>query len=151
MRLLPPSTNDAYTGSRFSIAVLLVFAAITVVPGLIHEFAADGGAGTIAGIDLSQGGRVIIAVFAWAGATQIVFGLAALACAWRYQNLVPLMLALALLERTLHALNAWVLKSAGITHHPPEHYGVLVGLPILAIALVLSLRDRATARATSSR
>jgi hypothetical protein len=142
MRLFPPSTNCAYSGSMVSAYFLTLFSVLTIVPGCIHTFAPDGGAGTIAGLDLSQNGRVIIAIFAWAGATQIAFGLAALIVSLRYRNLVPLMLGLAIVERTLHALNAWVIKSAGTGHHPPEHYAVLVGLPLLVASFVLSLRDR---------
>ncbi|MBI1814041.1 MAG: hypothetical protein HYR72_03605 [Deltaproteobacteria bacterium] len=141
MRVLPPSTNAAYSGSMVSAYFLTLFSVLTIVPGCIHTFAPDGGAGTIAGLDLSQNGRVIIAVFAWAGATQIAFGLATLIVSLRYRDLVPLMLGLAIVERTLHALNAWVIKGAG-GHHPPEHYAVLVGLPLLFGAFVLSLRDR---------
>src|SRR5215472_842765 len=123
MRLLPPSTNDAYSGALVSAYFLTLFSVLTIVPGCIHTFAPDGGAGTIAGLDLSQNGPVIIAVFAWAGATQIAFGLATLTVSLRYRSLVPLMLMLAIIERTLHALNAWVLKGGG-ARHPPEHYAV---------------------------
>ena len=143
MRLLPPSTNDAYSGAVGSAYFLTLFSVLTIVPGGIHTFAPDGGAGTIAGLDLSQNGRVVVALFAWAGATQIAFGLAALVVSVRYRSLVPLMLGLAIVERALHALNAWALKGAGSGHHPPEHYAVLVGLPLLCAAFVLSLRDRA--------
>lgn len=143
MRLLPPSTNDEYSGSMLSAYFLTLFSMLTIVPGCVHTFAPDGGAGTIAGLDLSQNGHVIIAVFAWAGATQIAFGLATLIVSLHYRSLVPLMLGLAILERSLHALNAWVIKSAGATHHPPEHYAVLIGLPLLCGAFVLSLRERA--------
>jgi hypothetical protein len=116
---------------------------LTIVPGGIHTFAPDGGAGKVAGLDLSQNGRVIIALFAWAGATQIAFGLAAGIVSLRYRTLVPLMLALAIVERTLHALNAWALTGASTEHHPPEHYAVLITLPLLVAAFALSLRDRA--------
>jgi len=142
MRLLPPSTNDAYSGALVSAYFLTLFSALTIVPGCIHTFAPDGGAGTIAGIDLSQNGRVVIAVFAWAGTTQIAFGLAMLAVSLRYRNLVPLMLALAIVERTLHALNAWAIKGVDTAHHPPEHYAVLVALPLMVAFFVLSLRER---------
>ena len=145
MHLLPPSTNDRYVGSPLSAWFLTLFSVLTIVPGAIHTFAPDGGAGSIAGIDLSQNGRVIIAVFAWAGATQIAFGLATLIVSLRYRDLVPLMLVLALVERTLHALNGWFFKGAG-GHHPPEHYAVLVSLVLLTLALALSLRDRNGAR-----
>jgi len=143
MRLLPPSTNDVYSGSMLSAYFLTLFSVVTILPGCIHTFAPDGGAGTIAGLDLSQNGRVIIAIFAWAGATQIAFGLVTLIVSLRYRSLVPLMLTLAIVERALHALNAWVIKGGAAGHHPPEHYAVMIGLPLLFAALVLSLRDRA--------
>lgn len=142
-RLFPPSTNRGYAGSMASAYVLTVFGVLSIIPGSIHTFAPDGGAGTIAGIDLSHNGGVIIALFAWAGATQIAFGFIALIVSLRYRTLVPLLLAAAVLERMLHALCFWIFKSAGTGHHPPEHYGVLVGLPILIIALAASLRERA--------
>src|SRR5262245_1962847 len=131
MRLFPPSTNAAYTGAMASAYFLTLFSVLTIVPGCIHTFAPDGGAGTIAGLDLSHNGHVIIALFAWAGATQIAFGLTTLVVSLRYRSLVPLMLALAVVERTLHALNAWVTTGGSGTHHPPEHFAVLVGLPLL--------------------
>ena len=140
MPLLPPSSNERYTGSPLAPYILLLFGVLTIIPGCIHTLLPDGGAGSIAGIDLSRDGRVIVAVFAWAGATQIAFGLAALIVALRYRDLVPLLLALAILERTLHALNGWLFTGGAVTHHPPEHYAVLVALPLLVVALVLSLR-----------
>jgi hypothetical protein len=146
MRLLPPSTNDAYTGSPLAAGFLALVGLLTVVPGCIHTFLPDGGAGVIAGLDLSQNGALVVALFAWAGATQIAFGLVLLLVALRYRPLVPAMLALVLLERALHALNGWVLKG-GSGHHPPEHYAVLVALPLGAIALALSLQDRRRAGA----
>jgi hypothetical protein len=149
MRLLAPSTNDAYSGSLWSAYFLTLFGVLTIVPGGIHTFAPDGGAGTIAGLDLSQNGRVVVALFAWAGATQIAFGAVALIVSVRYRSLVPLLLALAVVERALHALNGWVLKGGATAHHPPEHYAVLLTVPLLCGALYLSLRDRGTARRVS--
>ena len=140
MRLLPPSTNDAYTGSLGAARFLTLISVLTIVPGCIHRFLPDGGAGRIAGIDLSRDGQVIVALFAWAGATQIALGLTTLVVSLRYRTLVPLMLAIVILERSLHALAAWTGPAGG--HHPPEHYGVLVGLPLLLLALWASLRDR---------
>lgn len=45
------------------------------MPGAIHAFLPDGGAGVIAGLDLTHNAATIIGVFAWVGATQIVWGL----------------------------------------------------------------------------
>ena len=136
----PPSTNRDYRGSLISAYFLGFFSIVTIATGCIHVFAPDGGAGTIAGINLSQNGRVIVALFAWAGATQIAFGLATLVVSLRYRTLLPIMLALAIVERILHALDAWVLKAAPGGHHPPEHYGVLIVLPLLLAAFVLAIR-----------
>ena len=85
-----------------------------------------------------QSWPTIVALFAWAGATQIALGLVMLADSLRYRSLVPFVLTIVLLERTLHALAGWVTKPA--VHHPPEHYAVLAGVPLLIAALVLSLR-----------
>src|SRR5262249_23321290 len=140
--LLPPSTNDDYRGSILAARFLALLAVLTIVPGCIHTFLPDGGAGVIAGIDLGPCAPVIVALFAWAGATQIAVGLVMLAVALRYRPLVPLVLAVVLFERSLHALDGWILKGSG-RHHPPEHYAVLVGLPLLTLALRASLRPRA--------
>lgn len=146
MRLLPPPTNDAYTGSPAAAHLLAVLAVLTIVPACIHLFLPDGGAGSIAGLDLGPCGPVVVALFAWAGATQLAFGLVMLAVALRHRPFVPAVLALLLLERGLHALNAWLWKS-GSGHHPPEHYAVLVALPVTAWGLVASLRPSTARRA----
>ena len=143
--LLPPSTNAAYRGAPLAAHLLAVLAVLTIIPGCIHVFLPDGGAGVIAGIDLGACAPVIVALFAWAGATQIALGLVMLAVALRYRPLVPLLLAAVLLERGLHLWNAWLGKG-GSGHHPPEHYAVLVGVPLLAAALWLALRDGGAAR-----
>lgn len=140
-RFLPPSTNAQYRGSRLAAHFLTLLSVLTIVPGCIHSFLPDGGAGVIAGLDLGACGGVIIALFAWAGATQIVFGITMLLASTRYRTLVPLVLALVVLERGLHALNAWVLEHAVVAHRPPEHYAVLVALPLVSLALALSLRE----------
>jgi hypothetical protein len=141
-RLLPPSTNAHYRGSLLSAYFLTLLSVLTIVPGCIHSFLPDGGAGVIAGLDLGQCGGVIIALFAWAGATQIVFGMTMLLASIRYRTLVPLVLALVAVERGLHALNAWLPDDARTGHRPPEHYAVLVGLPLVLVALAFSLRER---------
>ena len=143
MALLPPSTNDRYRGSVVSACFLAVLGVLTIVPGCIHVFLPDGGAGVIAGIDLQTCRPIVIALFAWAGATQIAFGAMMLLVALQHRPLVPATLALVLLERSLHALDGWILKG-GSGHHPPEHYAVLILVPVLALALAASLRTRAS-------
>ena len=135
--LLPRSEPVAASASsRF----LVLCGVLAVVPGMIHVFLPDGGAGVIAGIDLSGDAARIVSMFAWAGATQIVWGLMMLAIGLAYRALVTLALALLLVEKTLHALSFWVLKPSD--HHPPESYAVLVAVPVIALFLALALRRR---------
>ena len=140
MALLPESTNDRYAGSPLAAYFLGFVGLATLGPGLIHSFLPDGGAGVIAGMDLSGNGAAIVGVFAWAGATQIVWGLTLLAASLRYRTWVPPLFVLLLLERSLIALNLWRWKAPASGHRPPEAYATLATLPLLAIALVLSLR-----------
>jgi hypothetical protein len=140
--MFPTSTNDQYAGAPASAWFLGLLAIGSIVPGCIHYFLPDGGAEVIAGLDLGASRGLVIGVFAWMGATQIAYGLAQLAVAVRYRALVPLFLALALIERTLAAIAGWVTKSAGAAHHPPEHYAVVAVAPVIAVLLALSLRPR---------
>jgi len=140
--LLPASTNEAYRGASASAWFLGLLALGSIGPGCIHFFLPDGGAGVIAHLDLSTSRAVIVGVFAWMGATQIAYGLAQLAVALRYRALTPLFLTLALIERALGAIAAWVTKASPNGHHPPENYAVLVLLPLIVIFLALSLRNK---------
>ena len=143
MSLLPPSTNAGYRGSPWSAAALGLVGLLTLGPGLIHYALPDGGAGVIAGLDLTREGKIVVGTFAWMGALQIPSGLLMLAIALRYRTLVPLFLAGQLLQAALSAVAAWIFKGTLAGHHPPENYGVLVMLPILALFLWLSLRNSA--------
>jgi hypothetical protein len=147
MALFPPSTNGDYRGSPFAAWFLVFLGVTTVIPGCIHYFLPDGGAGVIAGIDLGAQAHTIIAVFAWFGALQIPHGVAEIVVGLRYRTLTPLFLALVIVERGLMALDGWFLKGAG-THHPPEHYASVAAIGLSLVFLVLSLRGRKPSGAT---
>ncbi|HTX50313.1 MAG TPA: hypothetical protein VME40_13090 [Caulobacteraceae bacterium] len=142
MQLLPPSTNDAYRGATISAWFLGLAALLTIGPGLVHSFLPDGGAHTIAGLDLGDRREVVVGVFRWEGATQLALGLAMLAVALRYRPLTPLFLALLLLEQALVALQGWVLTPPSDGGHPPAHYGALAVVVLSAVFLALSMRER---------
>jgi hypothetical protein len=137
---LPPSTNADYRGSRYAAWFLAFYGIIWIVPGVIHYFLPDGGAGTIAGLDLSHNPTMIFGMFAWAGATQIAHGTVTLIIALRYRTLVPLFLLVCLIERLLLSWSGWVTHVPVNGHHPPGHYGSLASLPVIMIFLGLALR-----------
>jgi hypothetical protein len=142
MALFPPSTNEQYRGAPISAWFLTLAAVLTIVPGAIHYFLPDGGAGVIGGVDLSTRGETIIAIFAWYGAMQIPFGLLLLAVALRYRTLVPLCLLMAVVMQGLGAYSAWFWKGSHGGHHPPEHYGSVAGVVLGLIFFALSMTQR---------
>jgi hypothetical protein len=140
MPLLPPSTNDQYQGARSAAAFLGLAAVLTLIPALIHSFLPDGGAQTIAGLDLGGRRDLVIGVFRWEGATQLALGAAMLVVALRYRPLTPFFLLLVVVERGLMALQGWVLSPPADGHHPPEHYASVAAVVLALVFLWLSLR-----------
>jgi hypothetical protein len=145
MSLLPPSTNHLYRGSLASVWFLGIYGLLELGTGCVHYCLPDGGAGVIAGLDLTANKHTIIGVFAWMGALQIAYGLGILAVAFWYRPLVPLFLGLGLLERLLMSVAAWVTKPSPTGHHPPEHYASLLLIPVLAVFLAMAMRGRSGA------
>lgn len=137
---LPPSTNNQYRGSRYAAWFLATYGIGWIVPGIIHSFLPDGGAGIIAGLDLSHNPTLIFGMFAWAGATQIAHGIVTLVVALRYRALVPLFLFVSFIERLLLSWSGWIKHVPVSGHHPPEHYASLVLLPVILLFLSLSIR-----------
>jgi len=142
MRLLPPSTNAAYTGAQASAWFLLFAGLLTILPGLIHSFLPDGGSQVIAHLDVGDRGDLVVGVFRWEGATQLAYGAITVLAAIRYQTLTPFLLLVESLERGLMALEGWILTPPASGHHPPEHYASAAFAPIGLVFLILSLRDR---------
>jgi hypothetical protein len=144
MALLPASTNADYRGSILSVWFLGLSAVMTIIPGLIHYFLPDGGAGVIGNVDLTTRADTIIAIFAWYGAMQIPFGLLILIIALRFRTLVPLVLLLLVLLQSLSAFSAWFWKGSHGGHHPPEHYGAALFVVLGLVFFTLSLRPSRT-------
>jgi len=142
MSLLPPSTNKFYRGSLASVWFLGLYGLLELGTGCVHYCLPDGGAGVIAGLDLTANKHTIIGVFAWMGALQIAYGLGVLTVAFWYRPLVPMFLGLGLLERLLMSVAAWVTKPSPTGHHPPEHYASLLLVPVLAVFLAMAMRSR---------
>jgi hypothetical protein len=145
MSLLPPNTNHLSRGSLASVWFLGLYGLLELGTGCVHYLLPDGGAGVIAGLDLTANKHTIIGVFAWMGALQIAYGLGIVAVAFWYRPLVPLFLGLGLLERLLMSVAAWVTKPSPTGHHPPEHYASLLLIPVLAVFLAMAMRSRSGA------
>lgn len=146
MTLFPPSTNKDFRGSPLAAWFLMLAAVLEFVPGCIHYFLPDGGAGVIAGLDLSRNGATLVAVFAWFGALQIPTALLLFVIGLRYRTLVPLGLVVLILSRGLMSIDGWFFKGAAGDHHPPEHYASPIAVLLALVFLALALRDRPASR-----
>lgn len=108
LRFLLARPEWGYRGSRTPLWFLVGLTVLTTARSLIHVFAPDGGAGSIAGIDISVArGDDIVAVFGQWGWTQLLLALVGWVVIVRYRFLVPAVLMLQLLDwggRTLVGL-----------------------------------------------
>ena len=147
-RLFPAATE--YEGPLPPFYFLILVAAASSIRSLIHMFLADGGAGLIAGIDVSvDGGRNIIAMFGQWGASQLILALLYWVVIVRYRSLTSLMLAVVALEQVLRLVVGQI-KPLDVVSPPPGAVGSELLLPVAVIALVWSLWGRPNAEPVPS-
>jgi hypothetical protein len=133
---------------RIPLVVLALFAVINAVRGGIHAFAPDGGAHSIAGLDLSGDTRTILSLFAALGFHQLVMaGFQIFVLAVR-RDLVVVALALQAAETALSLANLYFYRSFPVVV-PGQLFNValLVLLALtLAVAWLSPRRDALSAR-----
>ena len=113
--LLPASAGNTILGMKLPIYLFMLLAVISTVRSCIHLFAADGGAGSIAGMNLDvEGAGGIIFAFALWGSSQLIYAFIQLVVAFRYQSLVPAMYLLLIVETLLRELVGWELTGQEI-------------------------------------
>ena len=146
-KIMPATVDNHYSGHRAAWLVFCLVSVVSLARSLIHLLSPDGGAGTIAGIDLSQGGAdsIIFAFGLW-GLSQLIYAFLQLLVAFRYRRLVPLMYLLLLLETAGRMLVGGA-KPPILLHTPPGGIANYVMLPLAGAMLVLSLREPGRAAA----
>ena len=143
--LLPATADNTVRGMKLPVYVFMLISIVSTVRSLIHLLAPDGGAGSIAGMDLSvAGANGIIFAFALWGSSQLIYALIQLAVAFRYRSLIPFMYVLLILETLLRML-VGRMRPVTFAHTPPGAIGNWVILPLAALMLALSLRRGHTA------
>jgi hypothetical protein len=134
-----PAVREDYQGPKVAFYFLVFIAVVSTIRSLIHMFAADGGANSIAGIVIDvEGGMNIVAMFGQWGASQLILSVFYWLAILRYRFLTPFMLAMILLEQILR-IGVGELKPMEIAAPPPGAIASQLLLPISAIMLVLSL------------
>jgi hypothetical protein len=137
--LLPAKVDNTVIGMRLPVYVFTLIAIVSTLRSCIHVFAPDGGAGSIAGMNLNvEGAAGIVFAFALWGSAQLVYAIVQLVVAFRYRSLVPFMYVLLMVEVLLRML-VGRMKPVTFAHTPPGAIGNWVMLPLAALMLVLSL------------
>ena len=136
--------DNTIRGMRLPAYVFMLVAIISTIRSCIHLLAPDGGAGSIAGMDLSAAGADgIVFAFALWGSTQLIYALIQLLVAFHYRSLIPLMYLLLILETLLREL-VGQMKPVTFAHTPPGAIANFVILPLALVMLVLSVWNTKT-------
>ena len=133
-KILPEQINNEVPGYKFSAYAFLVITIITVARSLAHMFLPDGGASSIATIDLNiEGAVTIIGIFAQWGLSQLLMAGLYFVVYIRYKSLIPLMYLIIVAEY-VGRIGMGLLK-------PIETLGTAIGatwnLIIIPLAIVL--------------
>ena len=97
-----PKDLSTFQGFRLIRFITVLYMSVMVVRSCIHLFASDGGAQSIAGIDVSvEGGNNIIAIFHQWGAIQLILAILLVVLFFRYPGLTPLILLTLILDPIL--------------------------------------------------
>jgi len=137
--LLPARIDNTLHGAKIPFYIFAVYAILSTARSCIHLLAPDGGAGSIAGMDLTVAGADgIVFAFALWGSSQLLLALVQLLVVFRYRSLVSFMWLMLILEVLLRKL-VGATKPVTFSHTPPGAIGNQLILPLGVLMLVWSL------------
>lgn len=143
-KIFPAAVNNEFHGYGIVVYVFVAYSIMSMARSLIHFFSADGGAGSIAHIDLSQGGENIIFVFGLWGSSQLMLALVQLLVSVRYKSLLPFMYGLLFLEycsrAVLGAMKPLIFEAGAGT--PPGGYLDKIMIPLALAMFIWSLMTK---------
>jgi hypothetical protein len=137
--LFPAKADNSLRGSQWPLYLFILIALVGTVRSCIHIFAPDGGAGSIAGMNMNvTGANEVIFAFALWGSAQLIYALLQWLVILRYRSLVPLMWGVQFLE-TLGRMLVGRIKPVTFAHTPPGAYQNYIYLVLAVLMLALSL------------
>jgi hypothetical protein len=143
-----PAEATRPRGLALAAPLLVATALLGAARSLVHLFAPDSGAGSIAGVDLAAAGPLgasgIVFFLAQWGGGQLIEAAFQLAVGLRYRGLVPLAWLLVLSEVLLRMLVGH-LKPLAFTHTPPGAVGNWFFLAVSSAVVVACLWAEAAA------
>ena len=147
--LLPKIVDNQYRGIKLSQYAFLLITAATIVRSLIHVFAPDGGAQSIATIPLTaypaDAAATVILMFSLWGLSQLLMGLIYLGVYVKYKSLIPMMYVLLIFEYVMRIVIGQM-KPIVTTVTAPGSIGNWIMVPVCVVLLILSLIPRKAAK-----
>ena len=142
-RILPkdPTRYSGFRAIRVILAILLI---AVIGRSTIHLVASDGGANSIAGIDVSvAGGDNIIAIFHQWGATQLLLSLFLVLLFFRYPGLTPLILFSLAMDPVVRAI-AGQFKAVTAAGTPPGESLNWIAFYFISALFIASLVEKSS-------
>ena len=138
-RYLLATPDQGYRGSKGSFWFLVAMSVLVTARSLIHMFAPDGGANSIAGLTVEgDAGDNLVHLFAQWGLEQLILAIVAWVVIVRYRFLVPFVLLIQLVDWLMRGVIGEI-KPLVVESMPPGGIGNIIFVPLLAIALWFSL------------
>jgi len=145
LRSILPTNPKQFLGFQWVRIITFVYLLVVVARSTIHLVAPDGGAESIAGIDISgSGGNNIVALFHQWGAIQLLLAALMLTLFFAYPGLTPLVILFMALDAPMRAL-AGLIAPVESTHTPPGealNWPVFLVLVALFVASIVKMRPR---------
>jgi hypothetical protein len=142
LRSTLPQSPAHFAGLRIIRFATALYMLVIVVRSCIHLFAPDGGALSIAGVDITvAGGDNIVAMFHQWGASQLLLVALLFVLFFRYPGLTPLILLALATDPILRAISGQILPVTTVGTPP----GAALNWPsfgLLMVLFVLSLLER---------
>ena len=137
-----PKDPSVFIGFRSVRILLAMYMFVIVVRSCIHFFSSDGGANSIAGIDISvEGGDNIVAIFHQWGAMQLLLVLLLYVLFFKYPGLTPL-IALTLVIEPIFRLISGKIMPVTTEGTPPGEALNGVSFYALAVLFIASLIEK---------
>jgi hypothetical protein len=137
--MLLPADPGLYRGPRVAAWGAVAYLIVITARSFVHLLSADGGAQSIATMDVAvAGGSNIVAIFGQWGAIQLLLALLLWVLLLRWRGMVPLVLLVFVLEPCLRGLAGYLKPITTMATAPGAALNWLV-LPALAVLFVLSL------------
>ena len=142
IKILPAQIDNHYRGLKISQYAFYLITAVTLVRSLIHVFAPDGGAQSIATIPLdsysAEAASAVILMFSLWGLSQLLMGIAYLGVSLKYKSLIPAMYVLVIFEYAMRIVIGQM-KPIITTGTAPGSIENWIMVPVCAVLLALSL------------